>query len=269
MLFRALNPWALSLSDIDQAENQGSKYYHTGSYATAQYERVERACNAIRRKQFEQALDAIADGQQNDTKNPLFDYLRAATLYRSGKINPAIDALKKGNAKGVLRLYATEKRPPDFWQWPELNITYQLCKNIATDPTSTAPALSAAIMAGNKIIWCEPSDPVRILLGISARQFPAKRLAELARERNDYRLTRQCEYVIEEGQSFRWIIRRQMHRKDSLDRESRAWILGRSLHGDDVRFRRAAALVYLDKQAEWTAKVRARYMHPIKVTLRQ
>lgn len=260
MTYRAVSPWIGTLREMRRLEREGPYRYRADAASTALYSSLERAYFALKRRDTQQALAYAADGARNAPGNPLFDYVEAGIYWERGDRDRALKAIRSGNAKGILHLYASLDVPPDRWQWPQFDLIRYTAKKIAGDPHTDEAQLNDLVVMGHKMIWCEPSDPVRLLQGVDVRQAAAQRLERTEGNRAHPRRAELYRELIEEGRALRAGIRRLIDQEKPFHDDARAWIIVRAIRSSDPRFREIAALVYLEKQAEWAAQLRSRYL---------
>lgn len=262
MTDRAVSPWVGTLREMRRLEREGPDYYRADKRSSALYSRLEQAYFAIRRRDYDQALAHVAAGARDDPGNPLFDYMEACVHWEMNNQDRALAAVRSGNSKGLLRLYASLAVPPDRWQWPQFDIIRYTAKRIVADPGTDESTLAAVVVMGHKMAWCEPSDPVRLLQGIDVRQAAAERLEKVAERNGRLDIAELCRDIIDEGNALRRGVRRRIDRDSAFQDDTRAWIITWAVRRSDPRFRRIASLMRLEKQAEWAAQLRSRCLRP-------
>ena len=253
---RAVSPWAGSFIDIRQIEERGSRFYDTGPAASRLDEQVSRIWLSIKRKQYAEALRHIDAGRAEDPRNPLFDYLQARVYADQADWPRVFASIRDGNNRGILRLYATSRASPDRWIWPEFDLIRFVGKAIVRRFPDQKSALTEALVMSNKLVWCEPPDPGRLWQSVGLRLDIARRLLPIAQEEQDARLANECLRIARESVSLRAALREKMTQEDPFMLGSQAWILGRAMQGQGKRFRDAATLLYLERQAEWITELR-------------
>lgn len=246
--------------EIRRIEEEGSRFYRIDERSSTLYDCVEQAAWCIKGRRPDAALEHIRAGEKLDAANPVFEYLRAMIAADKGDMPAAMVYIRKANAKGVMKVYASRNVSPDRWQAGGVELVSRLTRRIASDPDSSKQILEAALAMADKITWCEPPDMVRTLSGILARQSVARKLLKIARNDGDYRLAKFYEDLMSEGQNFRLAVRRKLAHTASFDPTTRAWTIGKALPQDDRRFREAALLLVLDKQAAWAGEYRRMFL---------
>lgn len=258
LVWLAAEPWASSMMAVEQAERNGSRFYHTNPRTDVLYDEIGRAVRALRRGRPDEALPVIEACSKADSSNPLFDFMKATALWDEGKHKEATDAVFAGSAKPGIWLYATSHRNPSEWQWNEIELIRGCARKMVDCRPADKRRFVAAIMMGDRIIWSEPPSMIRIQQGISARRAGAYYLKELALGLGDQRLANMCAELIREGRKFSFGINRKLSRERSST-GTRAWALQRMLKERD-RYAIAVSILQLDEQAQWTKECRDEYM---------
>lgn len=263
MAYRAVHPWAGSMAAIDRIEREGSRFYRVDITSTLLYSRVEAAVSLIQtdnRTKTAEAIKLLDAAEEDDSTNPLFDYLRAVALWNTGKPDAAMNAISKGNAKGTLRLYAAEDVDPENWKWPELAMIDHTAQMICERYPSDTKKLLETLRMADAMIWSEPPEPVRILRGVGAESAVAKRLRALAVSRGNVRLQSMCDRLLKDGHLFGRAMNRKYANKGEPTVGERAWTLGRAMSRHGKEFRNAVALLGMDEQAQWAQECREEHL---------
>lgn len=262
LVLMAASPWTDSLSDVRRLQRGGAVYYRADSRTTRLYDRLNSAYLAIERRQIDRAMLEVRAAQKADPRNPLAFYLEGVVYFETGDTAAALDAVNAADGRGVLRLYASKDVPAATWRWPEFDLIRLTGRRIVDERPDDQRALVSVVRMGQRLAWCEPPDLIRTLQGLEVRQEAAAKLRLLAQKEGDRRLEKLCIGLVEEGRAFRSGTRRELGSSSPFYDDSRATIIARSMRRNDPRFREAAALLYLEKQAKWASELRERMLKP-------
>ncbi len=246
----AASPWAYSVKDIKRLERSGPVYYKIDKSSSLLYDRLDNIYAAIKSGEPARALSEIGNGRADDPRNAIFDYLQAVVYSESGDNRTALKYIAAGNARRKMLLYANGNIAPERWQWPQFDLIRYVGKRIVRDPASDREDLLVVLQMGQQMMWSNPPDLVRLLQALEVRQSAARRLKLIGEKEGDRALVEMCLEIAEEGQRFRRAAGRMLAQSEELNEDTRAWVIGRAIRGGDERFRRAAMLLYMEKQAE-------------------
>lgn len=260
-VYEAVNPWAGSVLDVRQLERKGPHYYWADARSGALYALVGRVREAVNRKDSDRALALIDEGRKLAPESPIFDYLAAVLAHKCGDRASMLKAIDGGNAKGVLRAYVPDSGTPDDWQWAEIVMIARLGTTIAAAPDADRAELVSVLKMAQKMAWCEPPEPERLLLAVEVRAGAARALATVARREGDEHLARTCDELIEEANQIRFAEDRHiLHSRGESGAENRAWILSRAIGNQAQGSRKLLLLFLVEKRAEWADGLRREYL---------
>ncbi len=291
MLFRVADPWVSTALEIRRVEVAGSKYLLASPPGFDEH--LRNASAALRQGQPDKARSEIEAARNSDPSNPIFDYMRAMVSLRVrgfgrgrfrfdryrpkanetyrfrrdrfSSISPdvtdadratALRFINAGNAKGVLRFYATRERTGGGWVSPSTFGVTSLARAIARDPRGSRQMLVSSLGLIQKIMWSDPSSPSVLGDTAESRDATARRLLAISRTEGDARLASICNSLMEEDRQVRDAVSKAGRRSPGFDSDTRTYVLGTALRDRDENFSNAATLLGFDKQAEWAAQER-------------
>lgn len=247
------------MREVKRLQAEGPRYYKLTAKNDQLYSLTKEAFYAIRRGEPDKAWEQVRLGRELDQHNPVFDYLEASMLWAKGDRKGCVKTIDTGNARGVLRAYATTLESPNMWQWPEIDQIKNVGMEIVGDPHSTKDELISVLKLGHKIAFSSPSDFRRLMQGSTLRKRAAQRLLPIAKEEGNTRLEKLCEELISESVRLRAEAKRRLAEDDSFRTGSQAWVVSRALDEHNIEFRRAAMLLMREKQAEWGTEFRSKH----------
>ncbi len=246
--------FAGSLAEIQSLKSNGPKYYKADGLSTILYGEIKEIINDISLKKYEEAILKLQAIRGEAETNPLFDFLRAVSLYNLDKKNDALKAIDKGKRKGEVLLYQSEYVSPDKWQYPEYDLLLSFATKILNDYGNDQRWVLAVLAIADSLLKSNPPEPLRIIGAIDLRDEAAMMMLHIDGDRYIKKI---CENLVEENQKLREAIFREIGTKETIKSADLISDIVYAVEKRKPELRNYAVLLFLESRADICKRLRS------------
>ncbi|MFQ3548950.1 MAG: hypothetical protein SNJ70_04305 [Armatimonadota bacterium] len=257
MIYQVVNPWVISLIDIQRIQKNGPTHYVSNWQTDKLYQKIQDIVSDISSERYESAINKIDFLEKSNPDNSLYAYLKAAISQRQNDIESAFYYFKIGNNRQSLILYSPKEFSGYYKIWPEYDIIEKAIKDISSRNINTKEEVFIILEASQNLLWAEPADFNRIRSALTIRDKLTDTLLEISESENDRAIVEKIKS--EKKKAIVGISKR----KDLIKKSrsiSKAWAISRALERNDEEYNKAVILLTLEMQSEIGKELRDNYM---------